>query len=171
MYRLVTTLLNPRVAPALKLIELYHERWEVELVLDEVKTHERVYRKVLRSKTPEGVRQELYGLVLAHYAVRSLMLRAADSRGLDPDRISFTAAIQILGQALPQSVLLSPQQAVATLKRIYADLTCPGQLVAPRRLRFNSRVVKHICTRFRRKRPEHHFLTFKHLSFSDILLI
>jgi hypothetical protein len=62
VYRLVTTLLNPRVAPALKLIELYHERWEVELVLDEIKTHARRERKVLRSKTPEGVRQELYGL-------------------------------------------------------------------------------------------------------------
>ena len=58
VYRLVTTLLNPRVAPALDLIELYHERWEVELVIDEIKTHERVQRKVLRSKTPEGVRQE-----------------------------------------------------------------------------------------------------------------
>jgi hypothetical protein len=57
VYRLVTTLLNPRVAPALALVELYHERWEVELVLDEVKTHERLYRKVLRSKTPEGVRK------------------------------------------------------------------------------------------------------------------
>ena len=57
VYRLVTTLLNPRVAPALELIGLYHERWEVELVIDEIKTHERVQRKVLRSKTPEGVRK------------------------------------------------------------------------------------------------------------------
>ncbi len=70
VYRLVTTLLNPRVAPALALIALYHERWEVELVIDEIKTHERAQRKVLRSKTPEGVRQELYGIYLAHYAVR-----------------------------------------------------------------------------------------------------
>lgn len=70
VYRLVTTLLNPRVAPALALIALSHERWEVELVIDEIKTHERAQRKVLRSKTPEGVRQELYGIYLAHYAVR-----------------------------------------------------------------------------------------------------
>jgi hypothetical protein len=62
VYRLVTTLLNPRVAAALALIELYHERWEIELVIDEIKTHERAQRKVLRSKTPEGVRQELYGI-------------------------------------------------------------------------------------------------------------
>jgi len=57
VYRLVTTLLNPRVAPALELIALYHERWEIELVIDEIKTHERAQRKVLRSKTPEGVRK------------------------------------------------------------------------------------------------------------------
>ncbi len=57
VYREVPTLLNPRVAPALKLIALYHERWEVELVIDEIKTHERAQRKVLRSKTPEGVRK------------------------------------------------------------------------------------------------------------------
>ncbi len=62
VYRLVTTLLNPRMAPACTLIELYHERWEIELVIDEIKTHERAQRKVLRSKTPEGVRQELYGI-------------------------------------------------------------------------------------------------------------
>jgi hypothetical protein len=57
VYRLVTTLLNPRVAPALEVIALYHERWEVELVIDEIKTHERAQRKVLRSKTPDGVRK------------------------------------------------------------------------------------------------------------------
>jgi len=62
VYRLVTTLLNPRVAPALELVALSHERWEVELVIDEIKTHERAQRKVLRSKTPDGVRQELYGI-------------------------------------------------------------------------------------------------------------
>ena len=66
VYRVVTTLLNPRVAPALTLLTLYHERWEIELVIDEVKTHEPGQRKVLRSKTPEGVRQELYGIYLAH---------------------------------------------------------------------------------------------------------
>ena len=53
----MTTLLNPRVAPARELIALYHERWEIELVIDEIKTHERAQRKVLRSKTPEGVRK------------------------------------------------------------------------------------------------------------------
>ncbi len=77
VYRLVTTVLNPVTAPALTLVELYHERWEVELVIDEIKTHERAQRKVLRSKTPEGIKQELYGIFLAHYLVRVLMAQAA----------------------------------------------------------------------------------------------
>src|SRR6266700_5755299 len=93
VYRLVTTLLNPRVAPALALIELYHDRWEIELVIDEIKTHERAQRKVLRSKTPEGVRQELYGISLAHYAVRVLMAPAAVEAEVDPDRLSFTEGL------------------------------------------------------------------------------
>jgi len=87
VYRLVTTLLNPHTAPAKDLVILYHERWEIELVIDEVKTHERAQRKVLRSRTAEGVRQELYGIFLAHYAVRVLMYEAACEAGLDPDRL------------------------------------------------------------------------------------
>ena len=92
VYRWVTTLLNPRVAPALTLIGLYHERWEIELVIDEIKTHERAQRKVLRSKTPEGVRQELYGMYLAHYAVRVLLAQAAMEAELDPLALQMTLA-------------------------------------------------------------------------------
>ena len=69
---------------------LYHERWEIELVIDEVKTHERAQHKILRSRTPQGVRQELYGIFLAHYAVRAFMYEAACEAGIDPDRLSFT---------------------------------------------------------------------------------
>src|SRR5213076_3152285 len=93
VYRLVTTLLNPRVAPALSLIALYQERWEIELVIDEIKTHERAQRQVLRSKTPEGVYQELYGIYLAHYAVRALLAHAAIEATLDPDRLSFSEGL------------------------------------------------------------------------------
>ena len=100
VYRLVTTLLNPRVAPALALIALYHERWEVELVIDEIKTHERAGRKVLRSKTPEGVRQELYGIFLAHYAVRLLLAQAAVQAELDPDRLSFSEGLFELSEMI-----------------------------------------------------------------------
>ena len=76
-YRLLTTLLDPQAAPALELAALYHQRWEVEAVFDELKTHLRQGRRVLRSKTPELVRQEFYGWVLAHYAVRWLLHQGA----------------------------------------------------------------------------------------------
>ena len=171
VHRLITTLLEPEQAPAKDLCLCYHERWEVEETIDETRNQQRLSQQPLRSRSPKLVLQELYALLLSHYAVRSLMLRAAQSTALDPDRISFTGAIQVLGQSIVQSVFYSPQLAFRALKRMCADLTSPGALVAPRRLRFNCRVVKHICTRFRRKRPEHHNLSFKHTAFADILLI
>src|SRR6266581_8867994 len=171
VHRLITTLLSPEQAPAQALCLCSHERWEVEETIDETRNQQRLRKPPLRSRSPKLVLQEFYALLLAHYAVRCLMLRAAQSKGLDPDRISFTGAIQVLGQAIVQSVFHSPELAVRALKRMRADLACPGHLIAPRLLRFNCRVVKHICTRFRRKRPEHHNITLKHSSFADILLI
>jgi len=171
VHRLITTLLSPEQAPAQALCLCYHERWEVEETIDETRNQQRVSQQPLRSRSPKLVLQELYALLLAHYAVRCLMLRAAQTAGLDPDRISFTGAIQVLGQGILQSSFYSEELTIRALKRMCADLACPGHLVAPRRLRFNCRVVKHICTRFRRKRPEHHNLTFKHTSFADLLLI
>jgi hypothetical protein len=171
VHRLLTTLLSPEQAPAKELCLCYHERWEVEETIDETRNQQRLSQQPLRSRSPKLVLQEFYALLLAHYAIRSLMLRAAESKGLDPDRISFTGAIHILGQAVAQSAFHSPELALRVLKRMCADLTCPGALVAPRRLRFNCRVVKHICTRFRRKRPEHHNVCLKHTCFADILLI
>lgn len=171
VHRLITTLLSPEQASAKELCLCYHERWEIEETIDETRNQQRLSQQPLRSHLPKLVLQEFYALLLAHYAVRCLMLRAAQSRGLDPDRISFTGAIQILGQAIVQSAFHSPELAFRAVKRLCADLASPGALVAPRRLRFNCRVVKHICTRFRRKRPEHHNLTFKRISFADILLI
>lgn len=100
-HRLVTSLLNPRTAPALALIDLYHERWEIELAIDELDTHQRLCQRTLRSLTPEGVIQELYGLLLGYYAVRALMLEAALPAGLDSDRLSFTHAITLITSAIP----------------------------------------------------------------------
>jgi hypothetical protein len=77
IYRLVTTILDPEKAPAPELAALYHERWEIETALDELKTHLRGARIVLRSKTPDLVRQEFYGLMMAHFAIRGLMHEAA----------------------------------------------------------------------------------------------
>ena len=109
----MTTLLNPRVAPALTLIDLYHERWEIELVIDEIKTHERAQRKVLRSKTPEGVRQELYGIYLAHYAVRVLLAEAAVEAELDPDRLSFSEGLFELTEMLSLALTVEPEEAAS----------------------------------------------------------
>jgi Transposase DDE domain/Insertion element 4 transposase N-terminal len=171
VHRLITTLLEPTRASAKALCLCYHQRWEAEETIDETRNQQRQRGQPLRSRWPKLVLQELYALLLAHYAVRCLMLQAAGTQGLDPDRISFTAAIQVLGQAIVQSVFYSPELAVRALRRMCADLTSSASLVAPRRLRFNSRVVKHICTRFRRKRPHHRNITLKHTSFADILLI
>ena len=93
-YRLLTTVLDPERAPAPELAALYHERWEIETALDELKTHLRGPRIVLRSKTPELVRQEFWGLMLAHFAIRSLMHDAARHRGDDPDRLSYLHAVR-----------------------------------------------------------------------------
>jgi hypothetical protein len=96
LYRLITTIFDPKDAPAIELARLYHERWEIETALDELKTHLRGARIVLRSKTPEGVLQEFYGLLLAHFAVRSLMHEAALKANEDPDRLSFIHSVRIV---------------------------------------------------------------------------
>jgi Transposase DDE domain len=77
IYRLVTTILDHNKAPAVELAALYHERWEIETALDELKTHLRGAKIVLRSRTPDLVRQEFYGLIMAHFAIRGLMHEAA----------------------------------------------------------------------------------------------
>jgi hypothetical protein len=108
LYRLVTTVLDPAAAPAAELAALYHERWEIEGALDELKTHLRGARVVLRSKTPELVRQEFWGLLLAHFAVRGLMHEAALRADEDPDRLSFQHAVRVVRRKLPLFGVLPP---------------------------------------------------------------
>lgn len=107
-YRLLTTLLDPTAAPALELATLYHERWEVEAVFDELKTHLAQRRRTLRSKTPAGVHQEFYGWVLAHYAVCWLMHQAASAHRLQQRRLSFTGHVHLLRRAQPRSGVFPP---------------------------------------------------------------
>ena len=108
LYRLLTTILDPGLAPGTDLAALYHERWEIETALDELKTHLRGARIVLRSKTPDLVRQEFYGLLLAHFAVRGLMHEAALQAGVDSDRLSFLHAVRVIRRKLPRFTALPP---------------------------------------------------------------
>jgi hypothetical protein len=108
VYRLITTILDPVQAPALDLAALYAQRWEFEISLAELKTRQGEPRLVLRSQTPGGVQQEVYGFLLVHYAIRALMHQAALDAGLDPDRVSFTRALRLVRRQVTAQAALSP---------------------------------------------------------------
>jgi hypothetical protein len=110
-YRLLTTLLDPDQAPALELAALYHERWQVEEVFDELKTHLLRSRRVFRSKTAELVCQEFYGWVLAHYAVRWLLHQGASRHRMAHQTLSFASHIQLLKREQPRSGTFPPSAA------------------------------------------------------------
>jgi hypothetical protein len=110
-YRLITSLTDHVAAPAHELARLYHERWEIEGVFDELKTHLLQSRRVLRSKTPDLVRQEFYGWVMAHYAVRWLLHQGASRYKLKHSEQSFVAHLHILKVNLPASGAFSPGKA------------------------------------------------------------
>jgi hypothetical protein len=156
---LLTTLLDAGRYPAEELVLLYHERWEIELVYDEQKTHQNPWRVTksadLRSQTPAGVLQELYALSIGHFVVRSVMTQAAATEGLDPDRLSFVGCLQILRCRLPEC----PDPTSAAFAEWYEGLL--GEVSrertddAVRRNRINPRVVKVKMSKFKKKRPEH----------------
>jgi len=153
-HRLLTTLLDAELYPAEELIVLYHERWEEELTIDELKTHQ-AERPVLRSQTPLGVIQEIDGLLLAHYAVRVVMFEAAAEQDLSPRRLSFTGALKILRCRLPE-VPKNPRDR-AGRRRWWKDLVAEvGEEVLPeRRDRVNPRVIKRKMSKWPKKRPHH----------------
>lgn len=108
VYRLVTTILDPAAAPAEDLARLYHQRWEIETAFDELKTHLRGRQVILRSKTPDLVLQEFYGLLLAHYAVRGLMHEAALHADIDPDQLSFVHSIRVIRRTVMEPSSFPP---------------------------------------------------------------
>lgn len=150
-HRLLTTLLDARRHPAQRLIVLYHERWEEELAIDEFKTHQRE-RPVLRSETPAGVVQELYGLLLGHFVIRKLMCEAAVIADCAPRSLSFVNTLKILRCRLPE-VPRTPHG----LTRWYHDLLAEiaEERLERRRDRVNPRVIKRKMSNWAKKREKH----------------
>ena len=109
-YRLFTTILDPNDVSAEDLACAYSQRWEIESAFDELKTHQRGARTVLRSKSPALVLQEIWGHLCCHYAIRTLMWEAADQVGCDPDRVSFVAALRIARRSIPAARDFSPSR-------------------------------------------------------------
>jgi hypothetical protein len=108
LYRMVTTILAPADAPATELAALYHQRWEIETALDEIKTHLRGARIVLRSKTPALARQEFFGFMMTHFAIRGLMHEAALKAAVDPDRLSFVHTVRVVRRKLTTQFAFPP---------------------------------------------------------------
>jgi hypothetical protein len=150
VHRLMTTVLDPAELPASDMPLLYHERWEQELALDEIKTHLNGRPVPVRSKAPAGVVQEVYGLLLAHAVIRQVMQEAAAATGMDPDRLSFTNALWVVRQSLHEVVGKGPE-------RWYQDLVeeVGRQELRPRRERWYPRVLKKTQADYPKKRAEH----------------
>ena len=151
-YRLLTTILDPTQAPADELAALYAQRWEIESIFDELKTHQRGPRVILRSRTPEGVYQEAWGYLCVHYALRALIHDAANRGDLDPDRISFTKALHAARRSVRAGLSGTVNLATA-LHRAVKEILHP--LLPKRRLRANARVVRRKMSNYNLKRAAH----------------
>ena len=154
VHRLVTTILDHTQAPAIDMACAYHERWEIELVIDELDTHQRLAAGTLRSLKPVGVVQELYALAIAHYAVRTLMYEAACQADLDPDRLSFVHALRVIQDAIPEFQMIPRYQHKRLYARLLTDII--DELLPERRPRSNPRVVKRKMSKFHLKRSQHY---------------
>ena len=149
-HRLITTLVDAKLDPALTLIELYHVRWEEELTIDELKTHQG--RPVLRSQTPAGVVQELYAMLLDHFVVRTLMFEAAREAQAPPLSMSFVGTLKILRCRIP-----SCPRTRKALARWWRNLVreVAEEVLPTRRNRINPRVIKRKMSKWKKKQPCH----------------
>jgi hypothetical protein len=169
LIRLATTLLDPKQYPLETLIQLYHERWEIEQGIDEIKTHLCLSARTLRSQTPQGVEQELYGLLLAHFAIRTLMYAAALQAGWDPDEVSFVHTINVLQRSHWRLMQASCWQRPALRQALLQEVR--QERVPPRRLRFQARVVKRTRSRYERKWYAHLHAPCLKKSFLDLIVL
>lgn len=151
---LLTSLLDAEMYPAAELVALYHERWELEIGYDEIKTHLLGREEAIRSRTPEGVRQEIWGIALAYNLVRLEMERAADEAGVEPNRISFVNALALIRNAwlMWSTVPLAPGRIPEGLLRLRHALKL--LILPPRRpKRAYPRAVKIKMSPYNRKPP------------------
>ena len=125
---LLTSLLDPIAYPAAEIVELYHERWELELGFDEVKTHTLERAETLRSRAPERVRQELWGLAIGYNLVRLEMQRVARRAGVPPRRISYRHALMLIRNFWVTAWLASPGALPRRLDALHEEL---GLLILP----------------------------------------
>ena len=168
-HRLVTTLLDATVYPADELVVLYHQRWEIEIGNDELKTHQLDRLVDLRSRTSCGIVQELYGILLAYNAVRYLMHEAALSVNVDPRRLSFIHAVRVIRETTPL-LRAAPTSQLPCLYAAMVRHIATGRLPA-RDNRINPRVVKRKMSNFAKKRPEHYHPPQPQRSFLESVVI
>ena len=157
VHRLMTNLFNAEAFPALELIMEYHERWEIEIVFDEQKTHQDPCRAEktthLRSETIDGLKQELYAVSLGHFVTRAMMLQAAEMTQMDVDRLSFKGCFQILKTRLPECDPQTELSFAAWFEAVLWEMRC--ETIPARRNRINPRVIKRKMSRWNKCRPEH----------------
>ena len=155
---LLTNLFDAAEYPAQEVICEYHERWEIENVFDEQKTHQDPSRAEkttnFRSETSDGLTQEIYAVSLAHFVTRALMFQAAKEANIDVDRLSFKGCFQILKTRLPEH---RPEDGMSRLQQWFEALIWEmgSEKIPPRRNRINPRVIKRKMSRWNKARPQH----------------
>jgi len=170
---LLSTLFDAVACPAVELIELYHKRWEIELMYDEQKTHQTARQATkpahLRSETPLGVIQEMYALSLAHYATRKLMVEAARQAEVSPLELSFVGCLLIIKNRRDEYKGADSPQAAAWVGAFWRELA--RERLEPRRQRCNPRVVKRKMSKFKKKRLEHRGIKAWQRPFADTIVV
>jgi hypothetical protein len=150
---LVTSLMDLVTFPALLLAEQYHQRWEIENTIDELKTHLLGRKTPIRSLKPRVVVQEIFCGLIGHYAIRSLMVQAATVAHISPLRLSFTGTLRVIRRAVADFQDISPEQIPLFFSRLIHDIL--AEPIPPRQLRNNPRVVKKPRSKFSSKKPIH----------------